>query len=150
MERLRSLSKRARDYLKNLRDVRILGLHVFVSIAILVTWNSVGVIQTNYELQQQLSRLQQENRISKLENDTLRLRNQYFETDQYLELAARKQFSKAAPGETLLLVPQQVANAQGFDELDLEPTEEKSSQKPRYQQNFEAWMEFFFRRGAEL
>ena len=136
------------DYLRQLRDVRLLGLHVFVVIALLVTWNSIGVIQTNYELQQELSRLQQENDIRKLENDTLKLRNEYFETDQYLELAARKQFSKAAPGETLILVPEEVALQHSVAMPDEVKNTIASPEKPQYQQNFEAWMEFFFRRNV--
>lgn len=137
-------------YVRQLRDVRLLGLNIFVVIVLLVTWNSVGVIQANYELQQQLSRLQQENEIQRLENDTLKLRNDYFLTDQYLELAARKQFSKAAPGETLLLVPEEVALRHSAEPQSQPKAEDAVSTKPAYQQNFEAWMEFFFRRNAEI
>lgn len=138
------------NYARQLRDVRLLGLHIFVIIALLVTWNSIGVIQANYELQQQLSRLEQEKEIRKLENETLRLRNEYFKTDQYLELAARKQFSKAAPGETLVLVPNEAALRRTVPPPEEPKKEQHVVQKPRYQQNFEAWMEFFFRREAHL
>ncbi len=134
------------EHIKRLRDVRVLGLDIFIVIALLVTWNSVGVIQTNYELQQQLARLEQENEIKKLQNDTLSLRNQYFETDQFLELAARKQFSKAAPGETVLLVPESVAYEYAPELERPEQAPLEATEKPVYQQNFEAWMEFFFRR----
>ena len=148
-EKLLGYANHAKKYVIGLRDVRVLGLHVFIVIALLVTWNSVGVIQANYELQQQVSRIQQENEVRRLENETLRLRNQYFETDQYLELAARKQFDKAEPGETVLLVPVEVAKQHASEPLVIETPEEKAPNKPEYQQNFEAWMEFFFRRSAE-
>lgn len=139
--------KRSLAYLKQLRDVRVLGLHVFVVIALLVTWSGVGVIQTNYELQKRIARLEQENELQELENETLKLRNEYYETDQYLELTARRQFGLAAKGETLLLVPEEVALAHTVDlpakaEEDSGPT----PAKPTYQRNFEAWMEFLFRR----
>lgn len=139
---------KASQHLQQLRDVRVLGLYVFIAIALLVTINSVGVIQTNYELQQKLSRIQQENAVNQLENDTLRLRNQYYETDQYLELAARQQFNKAAAGETALLVPNEVALSHAAKPLTLQTPEETAPREPQYQQNFEAWMEFFFRRNA--
>lgn len=135
-------------YLHSLRDVRLLGLNVFIVIVLLVTWNSVGVIQMNYVLQKDLSRLQQENEIKRLENETLRLRNEYFLTDQYLELAARKQFSKAAPGETLVLVPEEIALSHAVEEKQAN-SNQQTAKKPVYQQNFEAWMEFFFRRNVK-
>ncbi len=150
MDKLKTILPGLISHIKSLRDVRILGLHIFIMIALLVTWNSVGVIQTNYELQQQLSRIQQENNIRKLQNDTLELRNQYFETDQYLELAARKQFNKAEPGESVVLIPKEVALKHSTEELKFEKPEESAPTKPKYQQNFEAWMEFFFRRNAEI
>ena len=148
--RFSEYAKSVIDYLKQLKDVRLLGLHVFVVIALLVTWNSIGVIQKNYELQKNLSRLEQQNDLRKLENDTLKLRNEYFKTDTYLELAARKQFSKAAPGETLVLVPEEVALKHSFEQPKAENAAPEMPQKPEYQQNFEAWMEFFFRRNAEI
>ncbi|MDZ7786391.1 MAG: hypothetical protein U5L95_04700 [Candidatus Saccharibacteria bacterium] len=149
-EKFRSALDGALKHLKQLRDVRVLGLYVFIAIALLVTINSVSVIQSNYELQQRVSRIQQENDVQRLENETLRLKNQYYETDQYLELAARQQFNKGEPGETLLLVPSDVAMSHAAEELPLESPQESAPQKPGYQQNFEAWMEFIFRRGAEI
>ncbi len=134
-------------YIKELHDVRVLGVHVFVVVALLVTWSGVGVIQDNYQLQKKISRLRQETELQNLENDTLRLRNQYFETDQYLELTARRQFGLAAPGEKLLLVPESVALANSVELPKAQNTDEKTKpQKPKYQQNFEAWMQFLFRR----
>ena len=150
ISKLRARSKSAVESTQQLRDIRLLGLYVFVVIALLVTWNSIGVIQSNYELQQNLARLQQENDIQKLENDTLKLRNEYYQTDQFLELAARKQFSKAAPGETLVLVPKEVALKHSFEQPSESTTQANTPAKPKYQQNFEAWMEFFFRRNAEI
>ncbi len=134
-------------YVRELYDVRVLGVHVFVVVALLVTWSGVGVIQDNYKLQKQISRLRQETELQNLENDTLRLRNQYYDMDQYLELTARRQFGLAAPGEKLLLVPESVALANSVDLPESQKTSEKTKpEKPRYQQNFEAWMQFLFRR----
>jgi cell division protein FtsB len=133
------------QYAKELRDVRVLGLLAFVVIILLVSWSGIKSIQTNYELQQKIARLEQEVEVKELENANAELRNQYLETDQFLELAARRQFGKAAPGEKLVLVPEAVALANSI------PTEESEKPKPQpqakkseYQRNFEAWMQFFF------
>lgn len=138
------------DYKKlihDLRDVRMIGLLVFGIVVLLVTWSGIGVIQTNYELQKKISALDQEVDLQKLENSNLQLRNQYFNTEQYLELQARRQFGKAAPGEKLLLVPKSVALAhtKEIPKAD-KKTESPVAHKPFYQKNFEAWMSFLFRR----
>lgn len=133
-------------YTQQLKDVRVLGLLVFCIIALLVTYSGLGAIQTNYVLQKQIARIEQENQIRELENNNLRLTNEYFNTDQYLELQARRQFGKAAPGETVVLVPRNVALHYTVDTpKDSDATQQDKPHKPAYQRNFEAWMDFFFR-----
>jgi cell division protein FtsB len=135
-------------FVEQLKDVRVIGLIVFSVIVLLVAWSGLGAIQSNYVLQKQIARLEQENAIKELENTNLRLKNQYFNTDEYLELQARRQFGKAAPGETVVLVPREVALSKTTDVSTKETEEAESAkpEKPAYQQNFEAWMEFFFHR----
>lgn len=147
-QRSLQLASKVIEYLKELRDIRVLGVHVFVLIALLVTWSGVGVIQDNYKLQKQIVQLQQETELQNLENATLRLRNEFYNTDQYLELTARRQFRLAAPGEKMLLVPESVALAHSTDIPEESPadSEKVKPQKPAYQRNFEAWMQFIFHR----
>ncbi|MCA9332425.1 septum formation initiator family protein [Candidatus Saccharibacteria bacterium] len=133
--------------LEQFKDVRVISLIFFAVIVLLVSWNSVNVIQTNYELQKQIARMEQENEVKKLENENQKLKNQYYNTDQFLELQARRQFGKAAPGETLILVPKEVALSKTVDE----PQENSSSKtqlpsKSTFQKNFESWMNFFLLR----
>jgi len=128
-----------------LRDVRNLSLVVFVVLVLLVSWSGLKSIQTNYELQQKIATLEQEVEVKKLENANAALRNQYLETDQFLELAARRQFGKAVPGEKLILVPKEVALANSIPtEASEKPKPQPQAKKSEYQRNFEAWMQFFF------
>lgn len=144
-EKIKTLPKRFN--IDQLKDVRVIGLVVFCVIALLVTWSGLGAIQANFVLQKQIARLEQENRVKELENTNLKLKNQYYDTEQYLELQARRQFGKAAPGETMVLVPESVALAKTMELKKDTPEEAVSApEKPGYQQNFEAWMDFFFRR----
>jgi cell division protein FtsB len=135
-------------YVQQLKDVRVIGLIAFCAIALLVAWSGLGAIQSNYVLQKQIARLQQENQVKELENTNLKLKNQYYNTDQYLELQARRQFGRAAPGETLILVPKGVAMSRTVDlpAEEAESKEQPDPEKPTYQKNFEAWIEFFFHR----
>jgi len=132
----------------DLRDVRVLGLLVFGVIVLLVSWSGVRVIEVNYQLQQQVTRMQEQNKLKDLGNANQKLENQYYQTNQYLELQARKQFGKAAPGETLLLVPKNIALAHTIElpQVEEQTTTTVASSKPFYQQNFESWMRFFFHR----
>ena len=141
IEKIRAIIKDPR--VQQMRDIRYLGFCVFGVMVLLVSWSGVGVIQANYKLQQQISALQQQNVVFELKNKNLKLGNEYYKTSEYLELQARKQFGKAAPGETVLLVSTKVALAH-----TVEPPKSNNMStgpvvdKPTYQRNFEAWTDF--------
>lgn len=132
--------------IKQLSDIRNLGLYVFAGLVLLVSYNSIKVIDTNYQLQKKIARLQQQNVVQELQNSNLGLRNKFLETNQYIELTARKQFAKAAPGEKLILVPEEVAKKYIADIPSDESSEDAGVERsePFYQQNAKAWWEFFF------
>lgn len=132
------------EYFRSLSDIRILGQTLFVIIMLLVSWSSVKAIQKNYLLQKQISRLEQEVEIAQLENDNQKLNNLYLETDQFVELSARRQFGLGAPGEKLLVVPKEVAMKNSIN-VKGDQDQVKNVEKPRYQKNIEAWISFFFR-----
>lgn len=135
----------------NLRDVRVLGFLVFGVLVLLASWSGVRVIETNYELQKEIAQIDQQNQVKQLANSNLKLRNEYFNTDTYLELQARKAFGKGAPGETLLLVPKHVAlkRAPELPEAKVErEVAARQDGRPTYRKNFDAWMEFIFHRGS--
>ncbi|MEK7626303.1 MAG: septum formation initiator family protein [Patescibacteria group bacterium] len=127
-----------------LRDTRALALIGFAVIAVLVAWNSVGVLQQNYELEKKISSLKQRNDVAKLENENQKLRNKYYESDEYLELTARRQLGKAKEGEKLYLIPRSLAESSSINVKPIvEDIPEPEIQKNRYQRNIESWIRFF-------
>ena len=135
--------------LQFLNDTKNLGLIAFGVIALLVSWSGVNSIQANYGLQKQISELSQQNTVAELQNTNLKLRHEYLKTDQYLELAARRQFGKAAPGETVVNVPKKVALANTVEPKNVAvkvATTEES--KPFYLKNLQAWVDFFLHRDS--
>lgn len=143
------LKYRNHPWVLALHDVRVIGFLVFGVIVLLVSWSTVGVIQTNYELQKKIAKQEQENQVTELQNNNLKLRNEYYNSDQYLELSARK-LGMAAPGERVYNVPQSVALKHT---VDMKAQQEKEQEpagniKPLYQQNLEAWRNFFFQKPA--
>lgn len=94
---------------KQLTDKRSIGLYVFGVFIMAMTWSGVKTLQTNYELQKQISTLKQQNNVLYLKNQNSALENQYLESNEFLDLAARQDLGLAAPGERVLLIPKAVA-----------------------------------------
>jgi cell division protein FtsL len=134
------------SYFEQFRDVRAIGLVIFLIIVLLISWSGVKAIQTNYDLQKQVSTLQQEDQVQELENKNLQLENEYLNTNQYLELTARQDFGLGAPGETELLVPKDVALANTVNLPGSSVLSKANSKLPFYERNFQAWMDFLFHR----
>lgn len=124
------------------RDVRFTGLILFAVIVLLISWSGVKVIETNYQLQKQISELQQQNDVASLQNDNQKLQNEYYNTSQYLELSARENFGLGAPGEKELIVPVSVALAHTISPPP-EAAQAKTAHKPFYERNLQAWVNFF-------
>jgi cell division protein FtsB len=132
------------DLADRFRDIRFTGQVVFIGIVLLISWSGIKTIQTNYQLQKQISTLRQQNAVHSLENSNLQLQNQYYKTDQYLELSARRNFGLGKPGETELLVPQSVAFTYAPDISIQQTTTTKQSSE--HSSNFQAWVNFFLNR----
>lgn len=146
-EKIKTYEKHIVAVVAQLRDLRVVGLLLFLVILLLVSWSGVKAIEANYGLQKQISVLKQENGVKKLANENLKLDNDYYNTSQYLDISARQDFGLAAPGETVLNVPREVAMSYT---VDLPKTSEASDapkvNEPAYQRNFQAWMDFLFHR----
>lgn len=135
-------------YILSLRDIRNVGLLVFVVMVLLISWSGVKSIQANYALQKQISSLQQQNQVRKLENTNQALQNQYYNTPQYLEVTARQNLGLAAPGETELLVPRDVAIAHTVAQPKSAITGKSTvPEQSAWQRNFQDWISFFLHRG---
>lgn len=137
-----------------LTDIRTIGLIIFGFMAAVVTWNGAKAIEMNFQLQKKVVVLQEQNKVQKLENETQALKNEYYKTDEYKELAARRLFGKASPGEKVYVVPKQVAlkyvspeNSTIPGNVDPEPSPVKL---PSYQQHVQDWLDFFFHRSPSV
>lgn len=130
------------------RDTRMWGLVVFGVVVVLASWSGVRVIETNYELQKKVAALGQQNQVIQLQNQNTKLQNEYYQTDTYLELAARKQFGKAAPGESVVLVPKDIALKYAPDLPSTYHSDNAEGSKPnaraKYVQNLLDWRDFVF------
>ena len=145
---LRPYIETVRVYVLSLRDVRNVGLLVFVIIVLLISWSGVKSIQTNYGLQQEIARLSQQNDVHKLQNTNLELQNEYYNTPQYLEIAARQNLGLVSPGETVLLISNETALAHTVEQPNEAVETSKVPKQPFWQRNFQRWIDFFLHRDA--
>lgn len=123
-------------------NTHTIGLLVIVAIAVSVTYSSAKIIHKNYTLQQQITILQQQNQLQEQINVNQKLKNQYFTTDAYLELAARRYFNKSAPGERVVLVPESVANKHAAPPAEQNTVAIAASKDPWFINNWRAWADF--------
>ena len=117
---------------KSLFNTKNLGLYVVLLIGLSVTWSTIKTIQKNYSLQRQIVTLQQ----------TLLIN--YYSSESYLSLEARKYFNKALPGEKLILVPTAVSNKYIHQTAVINSDISNNKSKSKVIQNWQDWVNFFF------
>ena len=125
-------------FIRRLGDMRFLGQVIFVIIVLLVSWSTAKAIQQNYDVQKQVAAKQKENEVQKLKNENLKIKNKYLETDEYLEITARRQLGKAAPGETVVVIPKDIAmkyTVESSFKPDDQIQQEAEEDEPTYQRN---------------
>ena len=130
-------------------DIRNIGLYIFGLVVLAIAWSGARTVQSNYQLQKQISSLQQQNAVIHLQNNNDYLQNQFYQTNEYLELSARQNLGLAAPGEKVLLVPKNVALSYVDPALvdSRNTTTVKSiDDRSKYAKNLEAWRDFLLGR----
>ena len=137
------LSLRNRLAERGLNDPQLIGVIVLGIIGLAVVYNGAQVVQQNYELLEKIAVLKEENRVLELQNRNRELEIEYYKTPEFAELKARRVNGVAAEGESVYTISDEVALAALKTPID-QVQEEVVAAKPPYQQNFEAWLDFFF------
>ncbi len=115
-----------------------IALLVAMVLALSWAWSTINVLTKNYDLEKQVQQARLDNQVLELQNETLRLQQAYYQTDEFLELQARALLGKANPGEHLVVLPRFSAESNNNSTGNTGLTSEKS--------NFEQWMDFLFGR----
>lgn len=124
----------------NFNNILLLSIP-FLFIVLLIA--SVGSIAKNWELQQQINAKKTEVELLELDVNKKKLENQYFVSDEYQELEARKLLGKKLPGEVMIDLPNNSEIAKNkHPKLTLDERIEA-----RKLSNFEQWIEFLFGTG---
>jgi hypothetical protein len=106
---------------------------VIIVVVVALVFMTVRTLEQNYQSEIYIKQSELENSIQEIENENMKLRQSYYQSDEYLELAARMA-NKAQPGESLVILPETYEQVnEGVASL---PIDERS--------NPEKWFDFLF------
>lgn len=105
------------------------------------TWGSISAMTRNWTLSQELIERERQKALLELEVETLELENEYYHSNEYKELSARKYQNKKLPGETMIYLPVNSETAKAkHDNIN---NTDSAVDTPQLA-NFEQWMAFLF------
>ncbi|MBR0242491.1 hypothetical protein IJQ51_00855 [Candidatus Saccharibacteria bacterium] len=107
-----------------------------VAVVMCLTWTyqSVKAMTRNFELTERLNKERKSLELLKVEVEAAELENEYYKSDEYQELLARKNANKQLPGEHMVYLPENSEEAKNKHKVVTAGKEEKEYS------NFEKWM----------
>ena len=127
------LFNRYRQYLNIQNGTIVLALLIAMS----WMWGTVQTLQKNFRYQQEVDALTQNVELEQLRNQNLEYQQQYYRSDEFLELSARQRLGKANPGEKLIILPDSDSISDTAGGTGDQVAREQVS-------NLAQWAEFFF------
>ena len=113
-------------------------LFVAIALCLMLTYQSVVAMSRNWELSEKLRAEKKELELLTVETEASELENEYYRTDEYQELLARRSLDKQFPGENMVVMPE------NSEEAKNKHSETKTVATAKEYSNFEKWMKFLF------
>lgn len=114
----------------------VLVLAIFL--CLMWTFQSIQAMSRNWELSERLAREKRELEVLQIEVEMAELENEYYRTEEYQELSARKHLDKKYEGENMVVMPE------NSEEAKNKHKENAVVAETRELSNFEKWMKFLF------
>ena len=113
---------------------------LILAIVLCLTWTyqSIAAMSRNWELSETLVTEKKELELLSVEVEAAELENEYYKTNEYQELLARKYLDKKAVGENMVVMPENSEAAKNKHKVVKVEKEEKNYS------NFEKWMQYLF------
>lgn len=109
-----------------------------VVLCLVWTYQSITAMSRNWELSETLMKEQKQLELLSIEVETAELENEYYKTNEYQELMARRLLDKKLSGENMVVLPKNSEEAKKkHKKEELEADEMERS-------NFEQWTMFLF------
>ncbi len=115
--------------------------NVVIAVALLIAagwaWGSISMMQRNYSLQRDIDAQKRDVELAQLEVESLQYQQNYYKSDEYRDLSARENLGLASPGEKVLILPRNSAEAK--KDSTIVQTAAPVAETPS---NLEQWMTF--------
>ena len=122
------------DYL----SIENVVLAVAIVLCLVLTYQSIEAMSRNWSLSEQLTTERKNLELMSLEVEAGELENEYYKTDEFQELMARKYLDKKMPGENMIIMPENSEEAiNKYSETTIQNEDKEYS-------NFDKWMMFLF------
>ena len=133
--RLRRINyKLKHDYL----TVENVVLLLAIVLCLVWTYQSITAMSRNWTLSEKLTTEKKTLELVSMEVEMAELENDYYRSDEYQELMARKHLDKKLPGENMVVMPENSETAKNkHKEVAAEKVEKNYT-------NFEKWMMYLF------
>lgn len=140
MNKLKTYVRRMKFWMKHdFLTVENVVLLFAIILCLVWTYQSITSMSRNWELSEKLAAEKRELELTRIEAETKELENEYYKSNEYQELLARKHMDKQLPGEKMLVMPENSEEAKNKHKVTKVETEEKEEYS-----NFEKWMKFLF------
>lgn len=125
-----------RDFL----TVENVVLVVAIVLCLVWTYQTIAAMSRNWELSERLTAERKQLELASLEVEMTELENEYYRTDEYQELMARRNLDKKTAGENMVVMPE---NSDAAKNKHAEEVKTVAVEEPEYS-NFEKWMMYLF------
>lgn len=115
-------------------------LIVAIALCLVWTYQSVAAMSRNWELSERLTAERKSLELLNLEVETAELQNEYYQTDEYQELMARRNLDKQTSGEKMVVMPENSEAAKNKHKVEVKEVEQQEMS------NIEKWMAYLFPR----
>jgi hypothetical protein len=120
-------------------SVENIVLVIAIAMCLMWTYQSIEAMSRNWKLVEKLNISNKTLELTKLEVEMAQLENEYYSSDEYKELNARKFANKQLPGEQMVYLPDNTEVAKN-KHAKIESEIAKTSEKEM--SNFEKWMAY--------
>lgn len=125
-----------RDFLTVENVVLVLA----IVLCLVWTYQSIAAMSRNWMLSERLTAERKELELISLEVEAAELANEYYKTNEYQELMARRNLDKKLNGESMVVMPE---NSEAAKTKHKNDTKVAAMEEPEYS-NFEKWMMYLF------
>ena len=116
--------------MNRIRSYLLYGLGVFIALYLITSL--VQTIRKNYDLRTQVVKLEEEIDLLQIQQQELKYRIEYYQTEAFREKEARAKLGLQLPGESIIILPREQGEGP------------KKAPRPTPKSNWQQWRAFLF------